>query len=75
MKFPNKVINYKQSLLSKFPIILKVIKNENISVNKLYNKTKSKFEDIAEFVEVLDCLFALNKINIDEAIGVLYYVE
>ena len=42
--------------------------------NELYAKVKkSKIKDIAEFVEVLDCLYAMNKIEIREE--VLHYVD
>ena len=40
---------------------------------ELYAKVmKSKIKDIREFVEVLDCLYAMNKIEIREE--VLHYV-
>nr|WP_211209095.1 ABC-three component system middle component 7 [Selenomonas bovis] len=40
---------------------------------ELYAKVrKSKIKNISEFVEVLDCLYAMNKIKIDEE--VLHYV-
>ena len=41
---------------------------------ELYAKVKrSKIQDITEFVEVLDCLYAMNKIEIREE--VLHYVD
>lgn len=66
MKFPNKVINYNESIISKFPNILLLLKDKRYTIISLYEKTKNYFEDINEFIETLDCLFVLNKIKIDE---------
>ena len=66
MEFPNKVINYNESIISKFPNILFLLKDKRYTIISLYEKTKNYFEDINEFIETLDCLFALNKIKIDE---------
>lgn len=74
MKLPNKVITYKESVLAKFPVVLSVLKEQEISVDLLYKKVKSKFEDIGEFMEVMDCLYALGKIELDVKKGVIRYV-
>lgn len=65
MKFPNKVINYNESIISKFPIILSQLQIKDYSISSLYEKVKNKVENINEFLEILDCLFALNKIKLD----------
>lgn len=52
MKLPNKVITYKESLLAKFPIVLVVLKEQEISADLLYKKVKSKVDDIGEFMEI-----------------------
>ncbi len=65
MKFPNKVINYNESIISKFPIILSQLQIKDYSISSLYEKIKNKVENINEFLEILDCLFALNKIKLD----------
>ncbi len=74
MKLPNKVITYKESLLAKFPIVLVVLKEQEISADLLYKKVKSKVDDIGEFMEIMDCLFALGKIELDVKKGVIRYV-
>ena len=74
MKIPSKVTPYKESTISKFPIILSLLEQNDMTPNELYAKVKkSKVKDIAEFVEVLDCLYAMNKIEIREE--VLHYVD
>lgn len=74
MKLPNKVITYKESLLAKFPIVLVLLKEQEISADLLYKKVKSKVDDIGEFMEIMDCLFALGKIELDVKKGVIRYV-
>ena len=72
MKFPNKVINYNESIISKFPIILSQLQIKDYSISSLYEKIKNKIENINEFLEILDCLFTLNKIKLDENTRRLY---
>ena len=75
MRFPNKVINYHESVMSKFPIILSFVKQKEYNIFKLYDYTKKYFENIDEYVEVLDCLFALNKIRLNEKTRSISYVK
>ena len=74
MKLLNKVITYKESILAKFPIILSIVKDQEIAVDLLYKKVKSKVDDIGEFMEIMDCLYALGKIELDVKKGVIRYV-
>lgn len=74
MKLPNKVITYKESIIAKFPAVLNVLRAQELSPSELYKKVKSKVDDIGEFMEILDCLYALGKIELDERKGVLRYV-
>ena len=74
MRFPSKVTSYKESIISKFPIILSFLKSEKMSLLDLYRKTKSKVSDVKEFIEILDCLYILEKIDLEEN-GVIYYVD
>lgn len=74
MKFPNKIISYKESILSKFTIILNALKGKDLSLLELYLATKSNFLDMTEFIDAIDCLFALNKIIYKDEMEVLHYV-
>lgn len=65
MKYPNKIVNYKNSVIQKFPIILIELRNEEQSVYELYKKARGSFDNISEYVETLDCLFSLNLIDYD----------
>ena len=71
MKLPNKVITYKASTIAKFPIILSALQEQALTPSSLYKKVKSKVEDVGEFIEILDCLYALRKIELVEHLGVL----
>jgi len=68
MKFPSKFITYKESIISKFPILLNILREHDLTVTELFNKTKSKVDGTNEFIEILFCLYALNKIKVDEEV-------
>ena len=73
MKMPSKVTPYKESIIAKFPVILTILEKEDLSPTELYGKVrKSKIKDITEFVEVMECLYAMNKIELRKE--VLHYV-
>ena len=73
MKLPNKFVTYKNSILYKLPIILNKLSICDLSIIELYDKIKSNFNNINEYIEALDCLFILNKIKLSGEI--LHYVE
>lgn len=75
MRFPSKVTPYKESILAKFPAVLSHLQYEDMTPSDLYKKVKSKVEDVGEFLEILDCLYALGKIELLTNEEVLHYVE
>lgn len=75
MKLPNKVTSYSESVLSKFPVVLSLLSNNDLSPSTLYYLLQNTFSGISEFIEILDCLFALKVIELNEAKGVLHYVK
>ncbi len=75
MRFPNKVTSYSKSILAKFPIVLSALEDTEMHPLDLYKKVKSKVSDIGEFVEILDCLFALRTIELVDERNVLRYVD
>ncbi|WP_373865448.1 ABC-three component system middle component 7 [Sporolactobacillus inulinus] len=62
MRLPSKVTSYKESSLSKFPVILETINKNSMSPYELYEDLKKHFDNIEDFIETLDYLYALNKI-------------
>lgn len=72
MKLPSKVTSYKESTISKFPIILKLLKEKDYTVSSLYTKIKNKIS-INDYVDVLFCLYILNKITLKKEF--IHYVK
>lgn len=66
MKLPNKITSYKESIIGKLYPILNILVSQDINVYTLYKETKNYFITTAEFVETLDCLFALGAIALLE---------
>lgn len=75
MKLPNKITSYKESILSKLPIILNELRDNQVSINDIYIKNERKFESIDQFIDALDCLYALGKIQYDEESERIVYVK
>ena len=73
MKLPNKIISYKESVLSRFPLVLSVLSENLVGVYDLFELTKDSFTDIEEYMDTIVCLYALKKVTIDDESGVLYY--
>ncbi len=65
MRLPSKITSYSESVLSKFPIILSCISGRSITIWNLYDESKGCFLSVEEFLDTLDCLYALHKIDID----------
>lgn len=74
MRLPNKVTPYHQSILPKLIPILTVLKDEALTPDRLYKEVKKQVVDVAEFTDILTCLYALNKVDLLDG-EVLVYVE
>lgn len=74
MLLPNKLFSYQESILSKLPVILKKLSTRPYGVKELYIASKTELSGISEYIEVLDCLYALGKIELDRDQEVLKYV-
>ena len=75
MRFPSKVTPYRNSTLSKFPVVLKTLKERDLSPNELYTKVKNRGISMADYIEILDCLYILGRIEFVPGKEVLHYVE
>lgn len=74
MKLPSKITSYRESVISKFPPILSVLQNADTGILTLYESTMKYFSSIEEYLDTLDCLFALHKVRYDAEREVLCYV-
>lgn len=73
MKFPSKVTPYKESIIAKFPMILEKLEKKDMSPQELYKSMKNKVTGISEFMDIMDCLYALKKVDLDGE--VVHYVD
>ncbi len=74
MRLPNKVTSYNESVLSKLSIILDKLCDMNMSPYYLYQEVKQNFIGVSEYIDALDCLFALNALEINDENGEIRYV-
>lgn len=74
MRYPNKIISYSQSIIPSFPEVLSAIRKAPLSPDDLYKITVKAFADVGEFVEALDCLYAMGYIEYDRKTGRLQNV-
>ena len=75
MKFPNKVVPYRKSILSKFPLVLKELESQDLSVLDLYNKLEKKLYGVSEYMDILDCLYYLGSVELLPGGVKLHYVK
>jgi len=75
MKLPNKIIRYEESILAKLPIVLTILEKKDKAILELYIEVKDIVANIAEFTEILCCLYALNKIDYNDVTGGIRYVD
>lgn len=68
MILPSKFVTYKESSISKFPIVLSRLAKCDLPVMTLYEGVKTDSKDkkmsIREFLDILDCLYLLGKIEL-----------
>lgn len=65
MKFPDKLINYNESILPKVVLILEAISNYKSNIITLYYTLEKEFENIFEYLDALVLLYILDKIRIN----------
>jgi predicted transcriptional regulator with HTH domain len=74
MRLPSKVTPYDASTLSKFPLVLNLLRTADLAPAELFNKTRGKLDGIGEFYEILDSLYALGVVELIMPKGVVHYV-
>lgn len=67
MLLPNKIIRYDESVISKFPLILQKLEySKALRPEALFEACKNDFSGINIYLQTLDCLYAMNKIELKE---------
>jgi hypothetical protein len=75
MILPNKLISFQDCILAKTVYILEKISDSDFSVIGLYEQVEIHFEDLNEYMLALDVLYVLGKIEYNEELQVIQYVE
>lgn len=70
MILPNKIISLGDSCLPTAAKLLEVL-TDNDTVQAVYLNHKDLFSDVSEFIDALDLLFILKKINVNFTTGVI----
>ncbi len=70
MLLPDKIVRYKDSVISKFVPVLQILQTQKaIMPEQLYKKTKDTFSSFSEFIQTLDALYAIGTIDTDKTTG------
>lgn len=76
MKYPSKVVPFEKSTFSYFVPILKALSGHQYTPLSLYTKIpKNKRPSTDEYIDALICLCVLEKISLDDEMGVLKIVD
>ncbi len=75
MRLPNKVTPYSKSVIARFPEILTVLKERDMTPNELLTSVKGSKDNVSEVLDAIDCLYALKKIELIQERSLLHYVE
>lgn len=74
MRLPNKFCAYRNSTIRQLPIFLKELQEYDMRITDLFNKVRKQINNnYRTFIEVLECLYILDKITITE--GIIHYVK
>lgn len=66
MQLPNKLYSYKNSTLYLVPLVLNELKDAPVMLKDLYDRIRPHLEDSADFISVMDCLYALRAADLNE---------
>ena len=72
MKLPSKIISYNESNISKFVPVIQILIENDENVFSLYQKTMKYFNSVEEYIDTLNCLFALKKVTLSESEEIHY---
>ena len=74
MRLPSRVTPYKNSTFARFPKVLSLLKERDMYPQELYRQVKGKNFEVSDFIEVMDCLYLLGRVELTKG-GVLRYVD
>ena len=74
MRLPNKITTYQESDIAKYSLVLGTLENGSMSVSELYSALRSHVSSISDYLNILDSLYTLGKIDLDTSGRMLRYV-
>ena len=75
MKMPSKVNSFSDSVIALFAPILEKLEERDMTPHELLEATKTKVLEISVFLDALDCLYKLGRIEIPDGTEVLHYAK
>jgi hypothetical protein len=75
MILPSKLFSYNQSILPQMLLISKTLKTGDQGVKDLFENLQGQFDGVDEFLEALDCLYALGRVELMQDRRTLHYVK
>ena len=75
MRLPSKVNTFSDSVIALFAPILEKLEKQDMTPSELLAATKTNVSEISIFLDALDCLYVLGKIEIPEGMEVLRHVK
>ena len=66
MQLPNKLYSYKNSTLALLPTVLEELQDGPMPVIDLFDRVRMSLKDATDFISVMDCLYALRAIDIND---------
>ena len=66
MQLPNKLYSYKNSTMALIPMVLNELRNDPLPAEQLYQNVRTQLNDATDFLSVMDCLYALGAVDINE---------
>lgn len=75
MRMPSKVNSFSDSVFGLFAPILDELQKRDMTPHELLEAIRTRVSEISIFLDALDCLYKLGKIEIPEGTEVLRYVK
>lgn len=77
MRLPNKLFEYKKTVISKSLIVMSILENEEygMTILELFKESSVKIGGAQVLLETLDLLYALGKVKYDSELRRLFSVK
>ena len=66
MQLPNKLYSFQESTLFLIPVVMRELADGSVPVRELYQKISPYLDEPTDFLSVMDCLYALRAVDIND---------